>query len=289
MRRLSWLVCLLLAAPAVAETKVTQYVVKVQEERESTRWTLTEWLRIKERMKMMDVWLAMFSDPKDRFRPELNLIYGQRQGEFSTNQGDHKADSNASVLRGQLWLTNLVSSTFGVRALNIDFGLEAGMRSQTKSDVQAPIPANNPNGISFADHHPNLRHVTANFRIFGKSIQDSSLVLKYGQYRHDDFYSFLTNTTGLDDWEGLVAGAELSLYIFNWLGVEGSYFSFGNGDRAMGAKDTSGTYSEALAFIEVSLFRFMFGRYAEEWTVEAQGRDLATKDEGLMAGLKVQF
>ncbi len=37
-----------------AETYVTTYVTKVQEQRKSTRWTLTEWLRIKERMKLMD-------------------------------------------------------------------------------------------------------------------------------------------------------------------------------------------------------------------------------------------
>lgn len=289
MRRLSWLVCLLMAAPAVAETKVTQYVVKVQEERESTRWTLTEWLRIKERMKMMDVWLAMFSDPKDRFRPELNLVYGQQEGVFSTNQGDHKGDSRASVVRGQLWLTNLISSTFGVRALNIDFGLEAGLRDHTKTDIQAPIPATNPHSVSFADHHPRLRFATANFRVFGKNIQDSSLVLKYGQYRHDAFYSFLANTTGLDDWEGLMAGAELSLYLFNWLGLEGSYFRFGDGKRAVGAKDRSGTYAEALAFIEISLFRFMIGRYSDDWSVKTPGRDITTRDEGMMAGLKVQL
>ena len=53
-------------------TTVTTYVVRTQEEREQTRWTLTEWLRIKERTKLMDVWLTMFSDPnKDKFRPAL--------------------------------------------------------------------------------------------------------------------------------------------------------------------------------------------------------------------------
>jgi hypothetical protein len=64
-----------------AETVVTTYVTKVQEERQTTRWTLTEWLRIKERMQMMDLWLAMFSDPKkDRFRPELVVSYSVTKG-----------------------------------------------------------------------------------------------------------------------------------------------------------------------------------------------------------------
>ena len=53
-------------------TVVTTYVTKVQEKRRSTRWTLTEWLRIKERMRMMDVWLAMFSSPKKEIRHAMS-------------------------------------------------------------------------------------------------------------------------------------------------------------------------------------------------------------------------
>src|SRR5262245_64424210 len=68
----------------LADSTVTTYVVKVQEERETTRWTLTEWLKIKERMRMMDLWLAMFSDPKkDKFQPELMLSYGLTRGDYS--------------------------------------------------------------------------------------------------------------------------------------------------------------------------------------------------------------
>ena len=74
-RRLPLLVLLAVLAPiARGDTQVTTYVIKTQEERQQTRWSMTEWLRIKERMKMMDVWLAMFSDPKkDKFQPELML------------------------------------------------------------------------------------------------------------------------------------------------------------------------------------------------------------------------
>src|SRR5258707_569097 len=76
-----WRVAMLATLPvlfvntAMADTVVTTYVTKTQDERQSTRFNLTEWLRIKERMKMMDVWLSMFSDPKkDKFAPELNLM-----------------------------------------------------------------------------------------------------------------------------------------------------------------------------------------------------------------------
>ena len=63
-----------IAFAGVTTTTVTTYVVSTQEERNSTRWTLTEWLRIKERTRLMDVWLAMFSNPKQNiFAPELNV------------------------------------------------------------------------------------------------------------------------------------------------------------------------------------------------------------------------
>src|SRR5690606_22469415 len=107
---------------------VTHYVTKVQEERRSTRWTLTEWLRIKERMRMMDVWLAMFSQPKkDSFHPELNLEYGKTQGVLALREGDGDAgesDTAGSEMRGTLWLTNLITASTGLRTLNVDLGIE---------------------------------------------------------------------------------------------------------------------------------------------------------------------
>jgi hypothetical protein len=50
-----------LAPTAYAEDQVFTFVVKKQEEKKKTRWTLAEWLETRDRMRLMDMWLAMNS------------------------------------------------------------------------------------------------------------------------------------------------------------------------------------------------------------------------------------
>ncbi|RYZ77258.1 MAG: hypothetical protein EOP04_31220, partial [Proteobacteria bacterium] len=118
---------------AHAQTKrIITYIDDVQEERKSTRWTLTEWLRIKERMKMMDVWLAMFSKPQEKFAPEISFGYAKGVGEaelspslaLGTPESHDLKTMQTEEARFQFWFTNLVSGTTGLRTLNIDIGLE---------------------------------------------------------------------------------------------------------------------------------------------------------------------
>ncbi len=249
-------------------TTVTTYVTTVQEERESTRWTLTKWLEIKERMKLMDVWLAMFSDPqKDRFAPELMLSFGRMRGDFS-----YLADSNSEKLtktdsqagQAQLWLTNIVSSTIGIRSLNIDFGGE-GFAKETNTALSSDVELN--------EKTSNLQHYTGNLRIFGKHVQDSSLVLKYGGYK---FKSPVLNI----EQKGEAVGAELQLYLIKWLGAEGHFMQYGK---------KSGTYYDYQAYIEISILRFSVGPYSEDWTTTRDNIDLKTTERGLMGSLKVSL
>ncbi len=266
-----------------ADTVVTTYVTKVQEERQSTRWTLTEWLRIKERMKMMDVWLAMFSDPKkDTFRPELNLSYAVTRG-----AADAGGSVNGKQGRGQLWLTNLVSSTVGIRMLNIDLGLEGFHRDATWDDSVAGEAASltAPGPSAVAGHFGHSYYT-------GKSIQDSSIILKYGEFRATA--PLVSDDTTAADLvgaakaaRGKVAGAELQLYLFKWLGAEGTYTSF-TGRRPGGdVPVASGTYIDYLGFVEISLLRLMVGRYEEEWQFDNSAGKATTKEHGVLGGVKL--
>lgn len=293
--------------PALAETVVTTYVVKTQEERASTRWTLTEWLRIKERMKMMDVWLAMFSDPKkDRFRPELNLSYGLLQGSMSlvSNTGaSEKGTLKSQSLKGQLWLTNILTGTVGIRSLNIDLGFEAGSKGSltpfTQDETEdSQLSAAPTFSDDFSRQH-NTQYGSANLRIFGKNIQDTSLVLKYGKYSlRDTTLGHLENSLAAfskDDvqvqQDGVMAGAELQLYLLTFLGAEGSYHAYGTETSLQNKDKTYGQYYEYLGFIEVSFIRFMVGHYQENWTMvrPVDQTKFDTTESGLFTGVKLQF
>jgi hypothetical protein len=280
------------AGAAQGETVVTTYVVKTQEERRDTRWTLTEWLRIKERMKMMDVWLAMFSDPnKDRFRPELNLSYGVTRGDLKVEDGAGATDSGATSGtqgRAQLWLTNLVSGTVGIRTLNIDLGGEAFQRASLGLPPVAALPgATTP--VDGEDRDLKHTYYTGNLRIFGKNIQDSSLILKYGQYQSENRVPSWNDPTEDGSLKGMVAGAELQLYLFKWLGFEGNYLQYGDGERIAGSDDLSGTYYDYTGFVEISLLRLMAGRYREDWSFANGGNKTDLVEEGLIGGMKLQF
>jgi len=283
-----------LASPAAADTVVTTYVTHVQEERASTRWTLTEWLRIKERMRLMDLWLAMFSNPKkDHFSPELNLSYSIAKGNLALTAPGQGAGPGEAVtgteMRAQLWLTNLVSGLVGVRTLNIDIGLEGfaksldGFHQQTTATDPAASPVTDD-----ALGAKRLAYAAA-LRLFGKSTQDTSLILKYGAYKQTSAIPALGDPSLGKDRQGVQAGGELSVYFCNWLGAEGNYMAMGDDRRVVGADDVQGSYYDYSGFIEVSLLRLMVGRYHEDWRLRGTNGWTKTGESGFLGGVKLQF
>lgn len=281
----SWF--LLYSSLVNGETVVTTYITKVQEERQDTRWTLTQWLLIKERMKLMDVWLAMFSEPKTaKFRPEISLAYYKNQTVLShlplqSYQG--------TTTRGQLWLTNLVSSTVGVRTLNIDLGGEFQREEHflkgtlVSSLDQTGIPSITPSGSS------RLQSFMGNLRLFGKHVQDSSLILKYGEFRYQGF-----DPTARQGVESIVEkgpqyGGELTLYMSNWLGVEGNYSVLGQEPSRSVIGSLGGDYAEALLFIEVSVLRLVGGSSLRSWSQQKADGVETTKQAGVLGGLKLNL
>lgn len=280
---------------AQAETVVTHYIVKTQEERKSTRWTLTEWLRIKERMKMMDLWLAMFSNPdKDTFRPELNLSYSLTRGKMTSTleeSTDETEEVEGTQAAAQLWLTNLVSASTGLRTLNIDLGIEGRLHGSDAFESSA-APASPP---TVASTYSN-KVTTGNLRIFGGNVQDTSLVLKYGRYElENNLGSWREDDSSLSV-KGLTAGGEMVLYLFGGLGAEGRYQVYGSTDNYQGDETIKGSYYDYQGFIEISLLRITFGKFAETWEGTTTPEDptatpgtVKSTYDGYMAGLKLLF
>lgn len=270
---------LLLSGFAFGQGKrIVTYIEDVQEERKSTRWTLTEWLRIKERMKMMDVWLAMFSDPKkDRFAPELGLSYGRTGGvstynlgsslDFNNDKRTTERDNHGEEARVQFWFTNLISGTTGLRTLAIDLGLEGRVVNRF------PDTQTNLDGASgFLTDTDKLQQAGVNLRLFGANEQDSGLVAKFGQFQK--FTGF--EETAFKDISGTYFGGEMQLYFLSWLGVEGNYYGY---TSRTGAK-SKGSSLDYFGFLEISAVRLGYGVYDHEWSTDDLLTKLKTQDDG---------
>lgn len=238
---------LLLAIPsgAYAQSTVVIHVIQErQKERERSRFSLLEWLKIKERMKEMDVWLALASDPKSKFSPELNLAYYSLDQEFSLGGEEVKNEKSYSA-EGTLWLTNLVSASLGVKSLNIDFGVEG-----RKSALQYTQ-----DGLSLdsLEEGGSLERFGC-FRLFGKHSQDSTLELRYGLHSGK---ILLNGDSGLyqPSIKGEAYGAALQVYLGRWLGLTGEKMVKISEDKS----EVNSVHSSRWGgFIEVSLLRLEY-------------------------------
>ena len=287
-----WLPLILPSQQALSKTVVTTYVTETQEKRRSTRWTLTEWLRIKERMRMMDLWLALVSDPKkDKFAPELSLLYNSYTGDLNLNhegsaQETSFLEQKGSFARVQFWFTNLVSSTTGLKTPNIDLGFDYGLRKGEGAPGGGASYLSGATTLELTAR--NYDYTTVNMRIFGRNIQDTSLVLKWGQYKTDK--GFIDQSSELDDSvSGLVSGVESYFYLMSWLGLEGNYLKFGNANGPAGSDEVGGELLEYGAFLEIYNLRLGYGEYQEEWLWGTQNYDLEYKESGQMLSVKLQF
>ena len=289
------LICAALLGPhAKADTQITTYVIKTQEERQQTRWSMTEWLRIKERMKMMDVWLALFSDPKkDKFQPELMLSASATRSTFNyaaSNGQTAVGPLSGGAFNGQLWLTNLISNTIGIRTLNVDLGASAYHRRSSsfvpESSVGSGASASTPAGARKFE----LEGYSGAMRIFGRNIQDSSLVLNYGRYSLRNGITDDISGAGGDTVTGPMMAAEMQLYVLHSIGAEGNYVQYGQATETGGFSKVNGSYYDYQGFVEISLFRLVGGPYFEQWDLTTVlGDTIKTKEKGFIAGLKLQL
>ncbi len=258
----------LLASELMAQQRVVGYLVERQDERKETRWTLTEWLHIKERMKMMDLWLALFGEDKNkRIAPELSLSYerGESQAVLSSTEGDAFSLTGDRSLtehgQVQFWFHNLVSSTTGLRTLSIDLGLEG--RFANRFAHQALL-SEELGKLGLSSRTGRTQQASLNFRLFGANVQDSGLVLKLGKYAHRSYWSASESR----DAEGLYEGAELLLYLMPWLGLEGHWDLYQkNQSEDLGV---NGWSRQGSAFVEFFNLRVGYGAQQAAWSYQAE-------------------
>ncbi len=129
-------------APAFADD-VYQVIVKKQEVKKKTRWSLSEWMATKEKMRWMDLWLAMNSPSPYEFYLGVDTSFGRTLG------GKPPTDASYVGYRGSLaayahlfglevqadtessrFHAAVLARILGFQVQGTNITLQAGLRSQ---------------------------------------------------------------------------------------------------------------------------------------------------------------
>lgn len=291
---LSFAVAVLAPQPVEAadKTVVHHYYHGTQKQRQSTRFTILEWLKIKKRIKEMDVWLAMYSSPqKAKFRPELKLSYTLNR----TAQTVDTAGAVAPVahqqmnrrLKGQLFLTNLITSTLRAKLLNIDVGFE-----MTKDDSQPvagtakffPRSSLAPGFSTEALYGYSATRQAVNVRLLGSHIQDSSLMIKYGTISEG------ATPVGAGDEQrrtGSYYELESMIYLTSWFAIHGLWQKDEARDDA--APLIHSQRRELGATIDIGLIGVTGGVFDYSRSRDFSGGAATVPNKGQFIGVAVNF
>ena len=137
------LVALLVASPGSQADEIYTFVVKKQEEKAKNRWTLAEWLETRDRMRLMDLWLALHSPTPYEFIIEGVYESGERVGAVPAKGarlgatayasifglGVSRSSVNATDARDVDLLGTFFLRIFGFHAQGTNITLQAGVRS----------------------------------------------------------------------------------------------------------------------------------------------------------------
>ena len=177
----------LLTPPARAQfTGTYEVVVKKQEEKKQARWTLADWFAWKEKVRVMDLWLAKnsYSSPYEFFIETGAANYERYSAANSSNR------QNGNVYAGKL------AAYAGIA------GLRAAYESTQEKDSEW--------AGSF------------NLRVFGRAMQDSNINLEYGLRGVELDRGALDK----EKFQSQYGAVTMTIYLTKHFGVEGSYRKF---------------------------------------------------------------
>jgi len=221
-----------------AQFDVREHLRKQQESREKTRWTLTQWLETKERMKAMDMWLQMMSEPKSPFQFSTSFWYHYHWGKISPSniQNPSYQKHEAQI---ELWPINVFNSLLGVRTLNLDWGI---LLNYEQTLFEEKLPSSN----QWDD-----MEISMGLRFLGDHTQDTSLTAFLGFYQNE-------NHENKEISQGLLLGGHFQLYLLGSLGFDVLYKNKGlfTDTKQQGQKKE---IYEASGFVEVGPLRLRGG------------------------------
>lgn len=294
--------CGLISATSLANQS-GNYIITVQKDRSKNRWTLTDWLQTKAKIRSQNNRVKrdfeVLSDPStDKFQPESNIDYRLTNGGLRYgNQGEESAKNFAGTqLRLQLWGTNFLTHASGLRMPNVDFGMEHQSWNIGSRERRLAPEDNSSSEDALATATPEFgkrktQHTTSNFRLFGKSIQDTSVVFKVGQYRTSlEFLDADANIGAKSEWNGMTAALETNIYLFDWFGLSANLQHYGDDVSIMGTEQENGRNYDYGGFFEMALVRFAIGRYQEQWNyLSSDNNELNSLHTGFYGAMRISL
>jgi hypothetical protein len=205
------------------EEGVYTVIVKKQQQKKQSRWTLASWLALKKEMALQDQWLAMNSSSNI-----FELYIG----------GDHSSYRRSTIAAPNSYNRfKFDSGHLGVYVYS--FGLET--QQQTSNEVT---------GIEHKE-----TSLMFHWRILGTSTQTTNITLTYGsrELEHSSYGNY-KNSFGQ---------ASMTLYLFDFLGVEGMYRKYNDDQNDALTNTLEGTREELTAFIDISFIR-LYTKWWEE-------------------------
>ena len=248
---LSCIILFLASAPALAKDDwITGYdFTQRAANREKGRWSLSDWLAIKDRSRMMDMWLSTNSPSPFEFMLGGSYLSYQTNPHDGTGTSSHTSAAGEAAAYAQL----------------------VGLSGEYEHNA--------------AENFTNTAGMF-NLRVFGNSIQNSSLTLSYGLRTHE----YVTSTATAGRLVQQFGQADLQLYITKYFGIDGKYRYFlptTNDDLG----DVKGDYSEAGLFIDFKALRVFGAWYKESQknTPASTTTESVTDRSGIRSGIKIFF
>lgn len=253
-------------AKAEGDTFIVNIFANRPEQRKQSRWTLSDWMKTKERISMMDMWLAHHGGKT--MLPELAL------SGFYTFSKQKLIDANGNTSTIDNVNYYFANMDFYFLPLKLaDFGIY----------LNAKAIANAWSGINDSVYNAGTL-----FRIFGTNIQNSSIVIKFGY----NYSEIKIDQFGMSKnfFAGFNVGADMQLYIIDFLGLRTgiNYLPKNNSKNDNRISLSNISYNVKL-FLEYKVLKFEGGYYKECNTVYLDNGENKFQTSGWIVGGQINF
>jgi hypothetical protein len=190
--------------------------------RSSDRWTIANWFETKRQVNLMDQWLSRNRKTKNIF--DLDLSLSHLQDEVNTKKFDgSETESNADYYGGEF--------SFYIYSVGIN-----ATYHETEDVSKNRIYSG-----------------SAALRLLGTSNQTTRLIVFYGKHFEE---------TALDSWRPNYFGTALTIYITDFLGIEGSYRKYLEEESSL-AYLGKGDQKDFSVFVDIYFLR-LFTKWSDK-------------------------